>query len=140
MYQSHISPVFRQVSCQDFQTHIQSLVNRDTRYRDNLSVQDCYDRFDCYMSCEKNAGFALSHEKDVLYGQELVNVFSTVSGTGVFAVKKALELQPRLWLTCYSGLETFYDQFGFKVVDVMDNWCYGGPDVLKMTINGTGRR
>jgi hypothetical protein len=125
---------FKSINPEDFEEFIESLKRRDPRYRNNLSKLN-YAAYSCYISSLQNAGYSLSH-KDNEYGErELANVFSTVSGTGFYAVQDALHRRDRLWLSCFSGLKGFYGQFGFVTTRTEENWISGGPDVVYMTHN-----
>ena len=129
-----VTQTFQTVTPQEFAEFIEYLRNKDHRYRTNLS-QLQYADYACYLSLSRAAGYALSKERNGLGEYKLANVFSTVTGTGAYAVNDAISRREKLWLSCFENLESFYSRFGFVVTAKEKNWTQGGPDVLFMSTN-----
>jgi hypothetical protein len=67
---------------------------------------------------------------------ELVYVFSLVKGRGMFIVASAIA-DGAVYLDCFDGyLPTLYRRHGFLVVDRVNNWTTGAPDVVLMALDG----
>lgn len=133
-HSTNVNNYFYKAGSAEFQDTISALHAKSERYVDHLTLHDDYDSFDCYLMRGRQAGFAFSKQKNIVNQRELANVFSTVSGTGVFAVQKAVSLEDNLWLYCVADLFKFYNQFGFEMTRREKNWTVGKPDVLYMSL------
>lgn len=134
-----VAESFNIVAPEYFRAVVQELHAEDARYREHLSLHDDYSGFDCYLMQGESAGYAISHALNQNQNRELANVFSTVTGTGVFAVQDAIMREQQLWLSCSEGmLEKFYSKHGFETFERQENWIKGKPDVLYMALRRNG--
>lgn len=119
---------FNRIGGEQFQAVVDDVVKVSPFYRDNLSVKGSYEEFDCWLSDDGQAGFAVSPD------QELVNVFSLAKGHGRFLMAFVTNQYGALHLNCLSGnnLEKFYEAHGFEVARREPNWNAGEPDVVFM--------
>lgn len=128
------SASFNLVAPNAFREVIQNLHNQDERYKEHLTLHNDYTQFECFLMADGSAGYALSLAKNLKNERELANVFSTITGTGVYAVGDAVARERLLWLSCCSSLINYYGQFGFSVTQRQSNWIAGKPDVLYMAL------
>lgn len=118
---------FERVSGEDFATLVQKLMQTDKFFEDNLELHDNYENYDCWLSQDQLAGYAVTPDR------ELINVFSRLNGQGAQIVQHAIRRYDELHLNCFAGyLEYFYGAHGFEVTDRCPNWEAGQPDVVKM--------
>ncbi len=120
--------VFNRIGADEFHAVVAEVVTISPFYQDNLSVKPSYEGYDCWISHDGQAGFAVSPE------QELVNVFSLAKGHGQSLMAFVTQQYGALHLNCLAGnyLEKFYSAHGFEVAHRQPNWNEGEPDVVFM--------
>jgi len=119
---------FNQVGARQFRDCVENVVQASPFHREHLSIKKNYSNFDCWLSEDRTAGFAVSPNL------ELVNVFSMLRGCGSQLMAFAVTRYPDLHLNCYAGekLESLYRNFGFEEYRRTPNWTPGQPDVVFM--------
>lgn len=130
---SDLSPEFERVSADEFAQLILDITSGDDFLRENLSIFDDYNGFQCWVTTDRQSGYAVTPTA------ELVNVFSLCSN-GANVVTHATDNHEDLHLNCFAGfLETFYAQYGFTPLERVPNWTEGKPDVVIMQYSKEAR-
>lgn len=129
------SDFFRRVNAHVFRERIVDVKALSPRYDDNLTLHTDYSRFECWLAMDHCSGFAID-ESD-----ELINVFSIVSGTGERAIACAKRKRNRLHVNCFAGpLEKIYARHGFRRERREKNWNEGGADIIYMSYHAMIRQ
>ncbi len=124
---------FERVNGHVFRERIVSVRASCQRRRDNLTLYWNYNFFDCWLAGDGFSGFAITKN------DELVNLFSMVSGGGNKAIACALKMRKSLHLNCFEGpLVQIYMRHGFWYVRREKNWSEGGPDIIYMRYQSGG--
>lgn len=123
---------FNRIGAAQFRRVVGEVVAISPFYRNNLSIKETYEGYDCWLSRDGKAGFAVSPD------QELTNVFSLAKGYGQFLMAFATREYDLLHLNCLAGnhLEKFYGAHGFEVARREPNWTAGEPEVVFMRRSG----